>query len=155
EAANDAFSIFCENLWKGLARFEWRSSFRTWAYAIAWHASSRSRRERAGWREVLITDSQVAALAQEVRTGTRSRLRNERRSRLRELRETLPVEAQLLLVLRVERELDWKELARVMNPEAELDEESLARESARLRKRFQSVKERLKALIAADGGSDA
>jgi len=148
--AADVFSLFCEQLWKGLPGFAGRSSFRTWAYAIAWHASSRIRQQQATRREVIISDSQFSSLAAAVRTSTGSHLRNERRNRLRELRETLPPEDQILLVLRVERELDWKDLSRVMNPEVELDDDMLTRESARLRKRFQSVKERLRALIAAD-----
>ena len=72
--------------------------------------------------------------------------------RLREIRQTLPPEDQMLLVLRIERELDWKDLCRVMNPEAELGDDELTRESARLRKRFQGVKERLRQLIAATPG---
>jgi RNA polymerase sigma-70 factor, ECF subfamily len=147
--ADDVFSMFCEKLWKGLPSFEGRSSVRTWAYAVAWSASSRFRSRKAARREVQITDSQIASLAAQVRTETRSRMRNERRSRLREIRQTLPVEDQLLLVLRVERELDWSELSRVMNPGVELDDDALGRESARLRKRFQSVKERLRELIRA------
>jgi RNA polymerase sigma-70 factor (ECF subfamily) len=147
---DDAFSLFCEQLWKALPRFEGRSSFRTWAYAIAWHVSSRFRAQYAR-REPLISDGQLAALALAVRTSTGSRLRRERRNRLRELRETLPAEDQVLLVLRVERELDWNDLARVMRPGEELDEDALVRESARLRKRFQTVKARLRELIRAEG----
>jgi RNA polymerase sigma-70 factor, ECF subfamily len=149
--ADDAFSLFCEKLWKGLAGFEGRSSFRTWAYTVAWSAASQVRTQKAARRhEWLATDSQIAAAARAVRTDTISRMRGERTSRLRELRQTLPVDDQLLLVLRVERELDWKDLARVMSPDTDLDDAALARESARLRKRFQSVKEHLRALIAAE-----
>ena len=150
DSADDAFALFCENVWKGLAAFEGRSSFRTWAYTVAWHASSRVRERAASRREVLISDSQIAALAQQIRTDTSSRLRAEKRNRLRELRETLPAEDQVLLVLRVERELEWRDLARVMNPDRELDDDEIQRESARLRKRFQAVKERLRALIHED-----
>jgi RNA polymerase sigma-70 factor (ECF subfamily) len=148
--ADDAFSLFCEKLWKGLAGFEGRSSFRTWAYTVAWSAASRIRARQGTTRrhERLVTDSEIAALAQEVRNDTLSRMRNERRSRLRELRQTLPTEDQLLLVLRVERELDWKDLARVMSNETDLDEATLVRESARLRKRYQALKERLREMIA-------
>jgi RNA polymerase sigma-70 factor (ECF subfamily) len=148
--ADDVFSLFCEKLWKGLARFEGRSSVRTWAYAVAWSASSNFRSWKTSRREVLISDSQISALAVQVRTDTRSRMRNEKRNRLRELRQTLPVEDQMLLVLRVERELDWKDLSRVMNPDTELGDDTLTREAARLRKRYQAVKERLRALIRAD-----
>ncbi|HEY4181150.1 MAG TPA: sigma-70 family RNA polymerase sigma factor [Kofleriaceae bacterium] len=148
--ADDAFSLFCENVWKGLPRFEFRSSFRTWAYTIAWHASTRVRDRSASRREVQISDSQLSALALQIRTDTSSRLAAEKRNRVRELRETLPEEDQLLLVLRVERELEWRDLARVMNPEQELDEETITRESARLRKRFQAVKDRLRELVQND-----
>jgi RNA polymerase sigma-70 factor (ECF subfamily) len=148
--ADDAFSMFCERLWQGLGRFEGRSSFRTWVYTVAWHASLRMRERQRARREVLISDSQFSALSLEVRASTLSRLGEERRTRLQELRETLPAEDQLLLVLRIERELDWKDLARVLNPDVELDEVALTRESARMRKRFQAVKERLRALIRED-----
>lgn len=148
--ADEAFSLFCEKLWKGLAGFEGRSSFRTWAYTVAWSAASKVHaRKVSRRREQLATHSEMAALALAVRTDTLSRMRDERRDRLRALRQTLPTEDQLLLVLRIERELDWKDLARVMNPDAELDAVTLTRESARLRKRYQAAKERLRALIAA------
>jgi RNA polymerase sigma-70 factor (ECF subfamily) len=147
---DDVFSLFCENLWKGLPGFQARSSFRTWAYAIAWHSSSRFRAQLAR-REPIVSDGQLAALALAVRTSTGSRLRKERHSRVRELRETLPVEDQMLLVLRIERELDWKDLSRVMSPD--LEEDAIDRESARLRKRFQSVKDRLRAMIREDAAN--
>jgi RNA polymerase sigma-70 factor (ECF subfamily) len=53
-------------------------------------------------------------------------------------------------VLRVDRGLAWDELARVFS-EQDLDEEALTREAARLRKRFQLVKEKLKALAEREG----
>jgi RNA polymerase sigma-70 factor (ECF subfamily) len=47
-------------------------------------------------------------------------------------------------VLRLDRGLEWKELARVMlGAEAGLDEEVLRREAQRLRKRYQLLKEKL------------
>jgi len=51
----------------------------------------------------------------------------------------------MLLVLRVDKGLAWNDLARVMYAEDGplLDDEGLKREAARLRKRFQHVKERL------------
>src|SRR5215831_19409009 len=44
EAAAEVFSQFCLDLWTGLPGFEWRSSFRTWAYMLARHAAIRVRR---------------------------------------------------------------------------------------------------------------
>jgi RNA polymerase sigma-70 factor (ECF subfamily) len=55
---------------------------------------------------------------------------------------------QILLVLRVDRDLAWSVLARIMlgdgedAPTATLDEDPLKREAARLRKRLQLVKEK-------------
>jgi len=145
--ADDVFSLFCEQLWRSLPRFEGRSTFRTWAYAIAWRVSSRYRLKEQSRREVLASSVDFAALAKQIRTSTASRLRKERSSRLRRWRETLPVDDQMLLMLRIDRELDWKDLSRVMNPDAELSDDELVRESARLRKRFQSVKDRLRELL--------
>jgi RNA polymerase sigma-70 factor, ECF subfamily len=147
--ANDVFSVFCEQLWRGLAGFEGRASFRTWVYTIAWHCSARFRAQQAARLEVLSPDSRLAALADEVRVTTMSRLRREHRTRIQELRQTLPAEDQMLLILRVERDLDWLDLVRVMHPDQELDAAAMTRESARLRKRFQSVKERLRELVRA------
>lgn len=47
------------------------------------------------------------------------------------------------VVLRVDRGLAWEELARVMLDDPAATSEALKRESARLRKRFQLVKEKL------------
>ncbi len=141
------FSLFCEKLWKGLAKFEGRSTVRTWAYRVAWSASARFRAQKAARREVRITDTQLSALVREVRSETWSRIRGERRSRLREIRQELPMEDQMILILRVERELDWKEISQVIKPDEELDEDGLLRESARLRKRYQALKERLRQLL--------
>jgi RNA polymerase sigma-70 factor (ECF subfamily) len=145
--AGEVFSHFCERLWKGLPNFQFRSSFRTWAYAIAWNASARFRSNERNRRELLVGDSEFLRIAEQVRTSTQSRLLREKKSRLVELRETLPPEDQTILILRVDRELDWRDLARVLHDDA-LDGEGLERESARLRKRFQLIKERLRELAA-------
>jgi RNA polymerase sigma-70 factor (ECF subfamily) len=79
-------------------------------------------------------------------------LRTETKSKLVELRQRLPDDDQLLLILRIDRHLSWEELARVFLEEREdASAEALKRESARLRKRFQLVKERLRALAVEHG----
>src|SRR5688572_25981948 len=47
DLAGEAFSTFAEDLWKGLPRFRWESSLRTWAYALARNALHRVRRDPA------------------------------------------------------------------------------------------------------------
>lgn len=153
DAACDAFSVFAERLWLSFRRFEGRSSVRTWSYAIARNASVDARRRelRQGRRTKPLSEApEIERLAAAVRTETLTILRTETKSRLAELRATLPEDDQLLLVLRVDRKLSWEELALVFRGEGSSAEER-KRESARLRKRFQLVKERLRALAIANG----
>lgn len=146
DEAADAFSIFAERLWSSLERFQYKCSMRTWAYVVARRASHDVRRaaQRAERRAVPLSDADgLAELVAKVRTATMTILRTETKSELAKLREELPPEDQLLLVLRVDRGLSWNELALVFLGEAESDEGATKKESARLRKRFQLVKERL------------
>jgi RNA polymerase sigma-70 factor (ECF subfamily) len=145
-AVDEVFSAFCEHLWRGLAGMEWRSSLRTWAYRVARNDSIshlRAARRRAR-REVPLGDCpEIAEAAARVRTETLSFLRSERRGQIDRLREELPEEDQALLILRVNRSLPWLELARIFLGDEVATPEALQRESARLRKRFQIVKQRL------------
>jgi len=141
--ASEAFSQACEDLWKGLARFEGRSSFRTWFYTLARHAAARLRRspQRAARRRVPL--SEISELAAGVRSRTLPFLRGEVKHRLAEIRDALDESDRALLVLRVDRDMDWKDIARVFSPGIDSEQE-LARVSARLRKRFQLVKEEIR-----------
>ena len=146
----EVFSRFSERLWRDLPRFRGDSSFRTWAYSLARHASLNYRRDRRRlerWQRPMPVPSVISALgalAAPVRTRTPSYLRTERRSRFQALRESLPAADQALLVLRVDRGLAWNELAVVLHDGPEpLGEGELRREAARLRKRFQLLKARL------------
>jgi RNA polymerase sigma-70 factor (ECF subfamily) len=148
--ATECFSEVCEILWRGLPGFAWESSLRTWAYAVARNVSRTRRRDAARRdRRAAGGDSMLEGVAQAVRTETLSYLRTEKRSRLVALRDRLPEEDRMLLVLRVDRKLEWNELARVLGSKAGAggpDSATLAREAARLRKRFQLVKDRLREL---------
>jgi len=145
EDASEVWSRVTERLWAGLDRFGWHSSFRTWVYAIARNASIRYRQEKKRRREEALPEGSQVDLALRIRTDTASWLRTSARDRFAALRDSLPEDDRMLLVLRVDKNLAWNDLARVMLPEdaASLDEETLRREAARLRKRFQHVKERL------------
>jgi RNA polymerase sigma-70 factor (ECF subfamily) len=150
--AQDAFSQLCEDIWRGLGEFEHRSSFRTWAYTLARHAVHRLRRTDGRYRKrVIPADSGlVSRLEQHVRTTTLPHLRSQNKSRLTELRTALPEEEQVLLILRVDRDLGWNDIADVLAEEP-LDDDGRARESTRLRKRFQLVKDKLKEKAKSEG----
>jgi RNA polymerase sigma-70 factor (ECF subfamily) len=139
--ASDVFAQACEDLWKGFPRFEGRSAVRTWFYALARHAAARFRRSphRRPGRHVAI--SQVEAAAATVRTRTLPHLRTNVKNRFAAIRDALDPEDRALLVLRIDREMGWNDIARVLTPEETESELALSRVAARLRKRFQLVKE--------------
>src|SRR5580658_300249 len=148
DAAGEVFSDLAEALWRGLPGFEWRCTLRTWAYAIARHAASHhlSSARRRRKRQVALSQApELSRAEQQVRTKTLAALRTTTRSRIAALRDQLPPDDRDLLVLRVNRELDWREIAHiVLYGEGPPSDEALDREAARLRKRFQLVKEKLR-----------
>lgn len=149
DEAHDAFSIFAERLWTSMERFEWKCSLRTWAYVVARRASHDVRRAEHRHEKRAVPLSAVDgldALVAKVRTATMTILRTETKTALQKLRDELPEEDQLLLVLRVDRKLAWDDLAQVFDADADPK-----KESARLRKRFQLVKEKLYTLGKARG----
>jgi RNA polymerase sigma-70 factor (ECF subfamily) len=155
DAAGDVFSDFAEDLWRGLPRFEWRCTLRTWMYTLARHAASHhlssARRNRR--RNVALSEArELSQVAQQVRTETLIAFRTETKDRIAALREKLSPEERDLLVLRVNRQLDWREIAHVLLYRGEPpSDQALVREAARLRKRFQSVKEKLRKMAGEEG----
>lgn len=151
--ATEAFSMFSEDLWKGIAGFRWEASMRTWAYTLARNALRRLAREpdnRAA-KVPLSQSPEVYHLAERVRTRTLKHLRTEVKDQITELREELDPEDQTLFVLRISREMTWAEIARVMGDEPDAGEADLKRISARLRKRFERAKNQLAELARARG----
>lgn len=148
DAASEVFSLVAEGLWRGLGTFAWECPFRAFAYAVARRASLRYRRDegRRAKKQIAVEDhSALSAIVEQVRTRTLSFLRTEVKSRFAELRDGLPPDDRALLILRVDRKLSWNDIALAMHDDeaAPLDNEGLKKAAARLRKRFQSVKERL------------
>jgi RNA polymerase sigma-70 factor, ECF subfamily len=154
DATSEVFSQFTEDLWRGLGGFRWQCSARAWSYTLARHAASRyvARARRQRKREVRVSPSGLHEVAAKIRTETLTAARTEVKSRVAELSEQLPLDDQTLLVLRVNRRLDWKEIARIMIDDGEATtERDLDKEAARLRQRFQAVKEKLRRLVAEAG----
>lgn len=153
-AAKDTFSMFAEDLWVGLPSFSWRCSMRTWCYTLARNAATRmaSSPMRRGDRNIPLSRPSIAPfLAAATRTATRAYQRTAVKDRFRALREQLDPDDQMLLVLRVDREMSWTDLAMTMLGDAELSDAVVAREAARLRKAFERLKEQLKRLAEKEG----
>jgi RNA polymerase sigma-70 factor (ECF subfamily) len=149
--AADAFSLFSEDLWRSLARYDGRCSMRTWCYMLARHAVSRianaSRAMPEGARAIPISQAPVSRIAAELRERTVEHLRSDVKAKVRALREHLDPEDQMLLVLRVDKDLAWRDISMVFLGDA-ADDDELARHAALLRKRFERVKTKLRSLVS-------
>jgi RNA polymerase sigma-70 factor, ECF subfamily len=145
DIADEVFSLWCERIFRGLGAFGWECSLRTWVYTIARNASKNHRRDQhVAQRRAAPLSEEISHLEGQVRTETRPYLRTEAKSKLAELRDALSPEDRMLLVLRLDKGLEWKEVAQVMlGNEEPADDTHLGREAQRLRKRFQLVKDRL------------
>jgi RNA polymerase sigma-70 factor (ECF subfamily) len=151
ERSRDAFSLFSENLLRGLPGFRWESSFRTWAYRLARNACYQVMHAPAG-REQPVTMSKLPDEAVKPRSETRPWQRTSVKERFRALRESLDPQERMLLLLRVDQRLSWEEVARVMSDgEESLTDSGLKRRAAALRQQFQRIKTHLRDLAQEEG----
>lgn len=151
EVAREAFACFSENVLKGLPAFRWESTLRTWAYRLARNACHEVRRA-PGHREDPVSAPMASAVEQPMRSATHPWQRTNVKARFRTLREGLPVDEQMLLLLRVDRGLSWTEIARVTaEGDAPLGERDLQRRATALRQQLQRIKTRLRALATEEG----
>lgn len=140
--ARDVFSAFAEDLWRGLPGFRGDCSLRAWAFRLAWHASTRWRRDLWRQRGQRLPTSAASRLAASL---AMSRMPGSRKDALRQLREALEPEERTLLALRVDQELEWDEVAAV------LAADGAPVSAATLRKRFERIKDRLGRLAREQG----
>ena len=144
-AADDAFALFAEDVWRGLPGFRGGSSVRTWAYKLAWHAALRVRRDPFARRGRRLETDEISALADRITAAASAQARRDLADRVHQLRESLTPEERTLLVLKIDRELTWREIAEVMSePRKPVDE-------ATLRKRFERLTEKLRRLAIEHG----
>jgi RNA polymerase sigma-70 factor (ECF subfamily) len=146
--ADEVYSALSERLWKSLKGFEGRCSLRTWTYVLARREITRFRKGMRRHAEGRVPLSELQDELAVPKTRTRSAAVTDKQRMLTALRDELPIEDRTLLILRVDRKLRFDEIALAFadNPEtfAEVDRR---REAARLRKRFQLVKQRLVARL--------
>lgn len=141
--AREVFSVLAEDAWRGLPGFRFECSLRAWIFRLAWHAASRFLRDPWRRRAEPLPSSAASRLAASLAGA--SQLPGGRRDTLRALRQRLTPEEQTLLVLRVDKELEWKEVAEV------LAEAGSPVDPAALRKRFERIKDRLAVLAREEG----
>lgn len=143
--ADEVLSAFSERLWRALEDFEGRCSVRTWCYVLARHELGRFRRGQRRHANRRVPISQYKEALEAVRTVSRSTFATANRQKLARLREDLPDDDRTLLILRIDRNLAWDDIALAFSdaPEAMTADEK-KKVAARLRKRFQLIKQRLK-----------
>ena len=149
DLASDAFARACENVYKGMLSFRGESSVRTWFYVIARNAAHRETRGKR--RRIERLSGVASALQAPIRTATAAFKRTGVKSEVAKLRDSLTDEERELLLLRVDRDLSWLEIAAVRSGSEASDEEALKREAARCRKQFERTKMRLRELAEQAG----
>jgi RNA polymerase sigma-70 factor (ECF subfamily) len=144
DTAEEAFSLFAENLWRSIGTFRGESSVRTWVYCLARHAAVDVTRE--GWRRLgrRLDTLDADRLAAEVRTLSAVRLERQSTA-LTALRDTLDLDEQTLLTLRLDERLEWIEIAQIMSASGE------PVDAAAARKRFERLKAKLGELARRQG----
>jgi RNA polymerase sigma-70 factor (ECF subfamily) len=137
--AADAFGTFCELLWRNLESYRGEAAFGTWAYQVAWSAVRRQLDDAYRRRRRRLETTEISKLAQDVYSSI-SWERSAATDRLAALRAALDPEEQTLLFLRIDQNLPWTDVARILE----------AREPA-LRKRFERLVARIRKLATEQG----
>jgi len=136
--AGEVFSMFSEDLWRGLPGFRRECPLRVWCYRLAWHAAARFLRDPYRGRGRRLETTELSRIVEEVRSSVFLGRDQARQATLDKLRAALSPDERALLVLRLDRGLAWGEVALVLAEEqgAPVDEPTL-------RKRFERLKDKL------------
>ncbi len=143
-SVDEAFSLFGEWTWRGIAQFRGDSPLRSWAFGVAWNAARRVRGQAWQKRRERLSTGFGSRLAATIRSAS-PETRERRAGGLEALRRELAPEDQNLLVLRLDQELAWDEIAAVVSSSGP------PVTAAALRKRFERLKERLARLAQERG----
>jgi DNA-directed RNA polymerase specialized sigma24 family protein len=149
--AREVFAWFAEDLWRSFATFRGACSAKSWCYALARNAANRYverelRRHQGDTSLSRLSDESVARV--QPITSAPSKLAAE--ERIASIRAQLSPDEQLLLTLRIDQDMDWKDVAVVMLFDGQPPEVSdISAEAARLRQRFQTLKRKLRELVDA------
>ena len=151
ERACDVFSRWSEDLWKSFESFQWLCSLRTWCYRLARNALSRHTRDPYRRRRTRLSSQAAAQIVEQVRQSTAPFMKTDVKDRFSTLREKLSEDEQWLLTLRVDRNMNWRDIAIIIYSEENPSDLDLPKLENRLMVRFHRLKDKLKRLAAQDG----
>lgn len=141
----EVYSVFTEDVWKGLPQLRSDKHVRTWLYVVARNALSRHARVKRRWR-LRYTFSGL-----ETAPTVPNELRRSYGTREGQLAKLAPLLSELstpdrqLLEQRLEKGLPWREIAlQSARTAGDTSEAFVTRESARLRKRYQLLLDTLR-----------
>jgi RNA polymerase sigma-70 factor, ECF subfamily len=132
QIAEDICQDFCLAFWHALPGFEWKSSLRVWTYSLARYTRNRYYRDKHRKRQPESLSQFESELSVGLSTILSRMYQEQRLSQLAQLRRQLSEDEQTLLILRVDRELSFREIGEVMDWE-----------EATARKNFQYAKSKL------------
>ena len=132
QIAEDICQNFCVAFWQALPGFEWKSSLRVWAYSLARYTRNRYYRDKHRKHQPESLSQFESELSVGLSTMLSRLYQGQRLSQLAQLRRQLAEDEQTLLILRVDRELSFREIGEVMDCE-----------EATARKNFQYAKNKL------------
>lgn len=156
--AAEVFSLVAEDVWRGLPGFGFRSSLRTWLYTVSRRATARylrSGRQGPLGGVPLSRAPAVQALAEQIRTQTAPYLRTEIKDKFASVRARLDPDERMLLTLRHDKGLKWREIAEVMLDEDEPGDGALDRMTDTVKKRYKRLLPKIKTLAREEGLLDA
>jgi RNA polymerase sigma-70 factor (ECF subfamily) len=137
--AEDVFAHAAADVLRQLPSFRGDCSVRAWTYRLVRHAWLRQLREPVRRRAL----ADAPELAERARTITQTFRQPEIKEALDAIRGDLGPEDQTLLILRVDRRLTWREIARVLSPPEVTNDEAITKRAVMLRKRFDKLKQEL------------
>ncbi|MBX3162026.1 MAG: sigma-70 family RNA polymerase sigma factor [Deltaproteobacteria bacterium] len=150
DLAAEAFAAASEHIWRGLPRFRWEASLRTWCYQLARNALHQARIDPRRRPERNLPMSLLQSVVEVQRSATAPYQRTDIKDGLRALRESLTSEDHEIMILRLDRGMSWKDIARSIDGE-DLTGGKLDQRAASLRKRFERAKSQLRDMAIAAG----
>ena len=146
----DVFSSFSEDVWKGLPSFRFQGKVRSWVYTVARNALFRHSKSRKRWGSRHVP-SELDDMQTEVRRSITTQLGDV--AWLEPVLSALELPDRRLLEQRLVLSMPWRDIAAECAAEragkCAPSERDIERESARLRKRYQILLERLRGQLAA------
>lgn len=128
-------------VWRGLAWFQFESKFSTWLYRLAANCCIDFLRRQKKQHTVSLTadDEKTADIPDRQATPEEQLLTRERRDMLQNAMAQLETGHRQILTLRVINELDYAQIAQVLDIPVGTVKSRLARARAQLRKKLQEI----------------